>query len=326
MKNPLQFFDASTGEIMRNSLGYQQVISTLTAVAQRVSEQKFYEIPFADFVPTIFGNGAFKRSIIHWRTFVKGEGFASGIMSNASNGAAIAQVDSAYDMVTANIYNWAKGISWNLFEIQEALQAGQLFSLLESRELARAKEWQLGLQKIAFLGVGSETGVLNNASVTVDSSTISKRLGSMSAAEFNTFVMAVYQAYRSECAFTAKPSHFIIPESDFNSLVGWPDATYPLRTRLELLNDAFKTITGNQAFKVLGCQYCDKSQFDTTNNRYVLLNYDPTSVVFNIPIDYTTLAAGSQNGFNWENVAYGAFSPVTAIRAKEMLYFGNTAS
>jgi hypothetical protein len=45
-----------------------------------------------------------------------------------------------------------------------------------------------------------------------------------------------------------------------------------------------------------------------------------------IPIDYTQLAAGTVNGFTWENVAYGSFTGVVAQREKEMLYFGNTAT
>ena len=325
MKNPLQFFDPATGEIMKNSLGYSQIITTLTAVGRRVSEQKFYTLAPADFVPVVMGNGAYKRSIINWRTYVKGEGFASGLISNASNDARLASTDSAYDMVSQNILNWAKSIRYNLFELQEALTSGTIFSLVESRELARRKEWDLGVQKTAFLGVAGETGLLNNANVTIDSATITQRLNTMTADEFNTFVGALYTAYRAECNYTAKPTHFTIPESDFNSLVMWPDATYPLKTKMELLEMAFKTITGNANFKIQACQYCDKSNF-TTYNRYALYNYDESSVKMDIPIDYTPTSVGSVNGFTFENVAFGAITGVIAIRPKEMLYFANTAA
>lgn len=326
MKNPLQFFDPSTGEIMRNSLGYSQIISTLTAVGRKVSEQKFYEIAPADFVPVVLGNGAYKRQIINWRTFVKGEGFKSGIISNASNDAQVAHVDAAYDMIAQNVINWAKGIRYNLFELQEALMANTLFSLIEARELARRKEWDLGIQETAFMGIASETGLLNNATVTADTATITKKIASMSAAEFNTFAGAVYEAYRSNAARTARPTHFIIPEGDYNGLVNWPDSTYPLRTKLSLLEEAFKTITQRPDFKILPCAYCDKANGDGTNNRYVLLNYDESSVKMDIPIDYVQTAAGTVNGFTWENVAYGSFAPVVAIRPKEMLYFTNTVA
>ena len=323
--NPLQFFDPATGEIMKNSLGYSQIISTLTAVGRKVSEQKFYTIPFAEYVPVVIGNGAYKRQIINWRTYIKGEGFASGIISNASNNAKLARTDAAYDMVSQNVISWAKSIAYNLFELQEALMANTLFSLIESRTLSRRKEWDLGLQETAFLGVGAETGLLNNANVTIDSSTITKRLSAMTAAEFNAFVAAIYEVYRVENNRTAKPTHFIIPEADWNGLVNYASETMFTRTKLELLEAAFKTITQNQAFKVLPCAYGDKAQFGTYN-RYCLLNYDESSVKMDLPIDLVETQAGTTNGFTWENVAYGQFTGVVAQRPKEMLYFANTAA
>jgi hypothetical protein len=326
MKNPYKFFDANTGELHKNTLGYSQLITTLTAVGRKISEQKFYEIAFADYVPVVVGNGAYQRSIINWRTYVKGEGFKSGVISNATNQAQLPLVDAAYDQISQTIYNWAKGMVYNVFELEEAMRANTLFSLIEARELARRKEWDLGLQEVAFLGYGDSKGLLNQTTVTVDSAIITKRIPSMSASEFNIFTGAIYEAYRANCVRTAKPTHFIIPEADWNGLINFPDATYPLKTKLELLEQSFKTITANPGFKILPCAYCDKANFDTTNNRYVLLNYDESSVKMDLPIDYTMTQAGTFNGFSWENVAFGSFTGVVAQREKEMLYFGNTAT
>lgn len=326
MKNPYRMLDTSNGELNRNSLGYSQLITTLTAVGRKVSEQKFYEIEFAEYVPVVVGNGAYQRSIINWRTYVKGEGFKTGVIGNATNKAQLPLVDAAYDQISQNIYNWAKGMVYNVFELEESMRANTLFSLIEAREKSRRKEWDLGLQEVAFLGYGADKGLLNQSSVTVDSSTIPKRIPAMSASEFNLFAGLVYEAYRANCVRTAKPTHFIIPEADWNGLINFPDATYPLKTKLELLEAAFKTITANQGFKIFPCAYCDKANFDTTNNRYVLLNYDESSVKMDLPIDYTMTAAGTFNGFSWENVGFGSFTGVVAQREKEMLYFGNTAT
>lgn len=326
MRNQFEFFDRGTGKIRTNSVGYQQLITTLTAVSKKVSEQKFYEIAFADYVPVVIGNGAYQRSILNWRTYSKGEGFKTGVISNASNKAMVPHVDAAYDAVTQNVYNWAKGMVYNVFELEEAMRANQLFSLIEAREVARRKEWDLGLQEIAFLGYGPDKGLLNQASVVVDTTTIPVRLPAMTASQFNTFAGTVYEKYRANAVRTAKPTHFVIPEADWNGLINFPDATYPLKTKLALLEEAFKTITANQSFKILPCAYGDKANFDGVNNRYVLLNYDETSVKMDLPIDYTQTQAGTFNGFSWENVAYGSFTGVVALREKEMLYFGNTAT
>ena len=321
MKNPFKFFNESTGELMKNSLGYSQLITTLTAVGRKISEQKFYEIPFADYVPVVVGNGAYQRSIINWRAYVKGEGFDTGVISNASNKAQLPYVDAAFDQISQTIYNWAKSVVYNIFELEEAMRANTLFSLIEARELARRKEWDLGIQKIAFLGYGSSYGLLNQTSATTDTTTITKLIKSMSASEFNIFVYTIYEAYRANCVRTAKPTHFIMPESDYNGLVSYPDATYPLKTKLELLTEAFKTITANPNFKILPCAYCENENYDATNNCYVLLNYDETSIKMDLPIDYTQTAAGTFNGFTWENVAYGSFTGVVAQREKELMYF-----
>lgn len=321
MKNPFSFYDRHQNSINKNSLGYQQLVTTLTAVGQKVSEQRFYSIAPADYVPVVLnGNGAYQRQIINWRTYLKGEGFETGIINNASNQAAISSVDAAYDQVAQDIYSWAKAMRYNIFELEEAMRANTLFSLLEARETARRKEWDLGIQKIAFLGHDKSKGLLNQSEATVNTSTISKSISSMTAAEFNQFAGSIYEVYRDNCSRTARPSTLVIPEREWNGLINFPDATYPLKTKLELLEVAFKTVSQNQGFKILPCAYADK--FDGVHDRYTLLNYDETSIKMDIPLDYQFAgAAGTVNGFQWENVAFGQFTGVIAQRPKELIYF-----
>jgi len=321
MKNPFSFYDIHTNSVNKNSLGYQQLITTLTAVGRKVSVQKFYEIPFADYVPVVLGNGAYQRQIINWRTYLKGEGFNTGVISNASNNSRLAHVDAAYDQIPQVIYSWAKGLSYSIMELEEAMRANTLFSLIEARETARRKEWDLGIQQIAFLGYEDSKGLLNQSDATVNTSVIDKSLSSMSAAEFNAFAGKVYEAYRSNCSRSAKPSHFVIPEKDWNGLINFPDAAFPLKTKLELLEVAFKTVSQNSNFKILPCAYGDAESFDKVHDRYALFNYDETSLKMDLPIDYTMTQAGTVNGFTWENVAFGQFTGVVAQRPKELLYF-----
>jgi hypothetical protein len=322
----LSFFDKSTGQIRKNSLGYSQLITTLTAVGRKVSEQKFFEIAPADYMPVVVGNGAFQSQIINWRSFSKDEGFETGVYQNGANKQRLSYSDAAFDEVPQVIYSWAKGLEWNVFQLEQAMKANTLFSLIEALEVARRKSWDLGIQKAAFLGYGSTKGFLNQSGVTVDATTISTKISAMSAAQFNTFLGALYQTYRANSQYTAKPTHFTIPETDYNALNNYPDATYPLQTRLWLLTEALKTITGNQGFKILPCAYGDKANFDGVNNRYVLSSYDETSLKMDLPLDYTMTAAGTVNGFTFENAAYGQFSEVVALRPREMIYFTNTAS
>jgi hypothetical protein len=326
MKSPFQLVDENF-QVLQNSAGYQQVITTLTSVSKKLSEQRFYEIPWADFMPTVIGNGAFNRQILNWRSFVKAGGFEQKIVSNASNKARLEQVDASFDAVTQNIYTYAAAVDYSVIELQEAMQANNLFSLVEAREIARRKEWSLGLQKFAFLGgVGGEKGFLNLSTVTNDTGTLTKRLYAMTADELNTFAGVVYEKYRNNANRTCKPTHFTIPEADFNGLTTFIDPNFAIKTKLAFLTEVFQTLTGNKNFKIQSCAYCDLANFDGTNNRYVLSNYDETSGKFDIPLDYTMTQAGTFNGFNFENAAYGQFAPYIAIRPLEMYYFSNTAA
>ena len=309
-----------------NATGVLQATDTLTAVAKKLSEQKLYQIPFADYVPTVIGNGAYGNQIQTWRSFVTGEGFEAGIMGNASNDARHDLVNAQFDSLFTKITNWSKGTEYNIFEMEQAARASNLFSLIEAKEKARMKEWTLGIQKIAFKGWGSNTGLLNNSGLSADSSNLAKRLYALSAAELNTWAGVVLGLYRARCNYTAYPNMFVIPENDYNGLCNFPDATYPVKTRIEILTDIFKTVTMNQGFKILPCAYCDKANYDTTNNAYLLYNNDEESIRFDLPLDYTTTAFGTGDNFTFRSVGMGQFTPVTYIRPLEAYLFTNTAT
>jgi hypothetical protein len=315
--------------ILNNAQGARQIITTLTAIAQKVSEQKFYEIPFADYVPVVTGVGAYDYDILNWRSFSKDDGFEKGLIGTSSNRAQRGQSDAVFDAIKQKTQFWAKNIEWSVIELEQAAKANNIFSLVEARERARKKAWDLGLQKIAFLGLDNDAeikGLLNSALVLNDTTTIVKPIKAMTAAELQVFVGAIYEKYRANCVRTAKPTKFIIPEGEFNGLHNFPDITFPLKTRMEILLESFKSLTGNQAFEIMPCAYADKANNPMVVNRYVLTVDDPTSVVMNLPIDYTVTQAGTEDGFSWVNSAYGQFSGVTFLREKETLYFSHAVA
>ncbi len=321
----MKLFDPKTGKMNANSEGYQQLITTLTDVNSEVSKQKFYEIPFADYVPTIIGKGAFKKSILNYKTFKTGEGFEAGLMNNGANRQGLAQTSVAVEGQTQVVHAYAKGIEWDIFELEEAMQANELFSLIEAKEESRKEEWDLGLQKSAFLGITGGFGLLNQPAATLDNVTIPKFISEMDATEFNVLTSAIYEAYRANSFRTAKPKLFAIPEKDFNGLGQYPNPAQPFKTKLQLLQELFEGLTGDKSFQILPCSYGDKANFDGVNNRYCLSSHSPRSVKFDIPLNYTATSAGTLDGFTWANAAYGQFSDVALLREREVLYFGNTA-
>lgn len=313
-------------QILNNAVGVQQAIDTITGISKRISEQKFYNIPFADFVPVITGDNAFDLQILNWRSFSKDDGFKTGLIGNNSNKAQRNQSDAVFDGVLQKTHYWAKNIEWSVIELEQAMKANNLFSLIEAREGARKKSWDLGIQEVAFLGINGDAniqGLLNLSNVINNTTAIVKPLSAMTAAELQAFIASIYETYRANCNRTAHATKFILPESDFNGLSTFPDITFPIKTRLAIIEETFKTLSQNQGFKIMPVAYANKANNPMNVNRYVLTVDDPTSIKMNLPIDYTTTQAGSEDGFSWTNTAYGQFTGVVALRELETLYFSH---
>lgn len=307
-----------------NALGIDIPITTLTTAIKSVSEQKFYKIAPADYLPVVVGEGAFSTNLLKYTSFNMGGDFEQGLVNTSTHNSQLAQADAGVEGVNIPVINWAKGLSWNLFEVQQAAKTGN-WDLITEKEKARKTNWDLGIQKAAFLGVASvgAKGLLNQDGITSDITTITKPIKEMSAAEYQAFVGKIYAAYREHCEYTAEPDTFIIPESDYNGLAAAVDPNFPIKTKLEYLKEAFALIVGHEvAIKKLA--YADAARSGLNLQRYVLLHKDADSLAMNIPVDYTATLANSINGYHWENAAYGQFTGVKVFRPKEVLYFDFT--
>ena len=307
-----------------NAMGIDIPITTLTTAIKSVAEQKFYRIAPAEYMPVVVGEGAFSTNLLKYTSFNMGGDFEQGLIHTSTHNAQLAQADAGVEGVQIPVINWAKGLSWNLFEVQQAAKTGN-WDLITEKEKARKTNWDLGIQKAAFLGVASvgAKGLLNQDGITSDVVTITKPIKSMSAAEYQAFVGSVYAAYREHCDYTAEPDTFIIPESDYNGLAAAVDPNFPIKTKLEYLKEAFQLIVGHEvAIKKLA--YADMAKSGLAVQRYILLHKDADSLAMNIPVDYTATMANSINGFHWENAAYGQFTGVKVFRPKEVLYFDFT--
>ena len=225
--------------------------------------------------------------------------------------------------MSVKVINWAKQISWSLFDLELAAKSGN-WDLVTAKEKSRKRNWDLGIQKVAFLGLEGDTsarGLYTQLGVNTNTSVIDKAISEMTATELNALLTAIIEAYRTNCARTAWPTHFIIPESDYNGLASVSSADFPLKTKLQLLEEAFQLITRNKSFKILPCAYGDDAYSGLGVQKYVLLNYEEESLRMDIPVDYTNTLANSLDNFNFQNVGYGQFTGVQTYRPLEMLYF-----
>lgn len=312
---------------LKNAIGYEIPITTLTAITKTVTEQKFYTVPFADFVPVRMNEGSWSRELLTYRSFNLGGGFDTGIVNTGNSNNKLANVNVGVDAVTVKVANWAKEIQYSFMDLQIAARSGN-WDLVTSLETARKTEWDLGLQEVAFWGSASTSGVkglLTQTDVNSNTSLITKKISAMTSAEFDTFVQGALAAYAENCAYTATPTHFIIPQDDFLGLGAPVSATYPNVTKLEYLLKIFRMMTSNDNFKILPLAYANKSRnaniSGLNKNRYTLLNFNEQSIRMDIPVQYTSTLMNTINGFNFQNVGYGQFTGVQTYRPLETLYF-----
>ena len=315
------------GTPLLNDLGYEVAITTLTTIVKKITEQKFFEVAPADYLPVKVGEGTWSTNLTTYRSFDAADEFETGIINTGGQNSRLATADAAVDALNIKVYPWAKSIGWSIFDLEFAAKSGN-WDLVAAKEKSRKRNWDLGIQRIAFLGArgnnaagGSCLGLLNQSGITVDNATIQQPISAMSPADLKQFVSTVIEKYRSNCARTAWPTHFIIPESDYNGLTGQASAQFPVISTLELLEKAFKVSTRNASFKILPLAYGDNAYSGLGYQSYVMLRYDDESLRMDIPLDYTTTLANSLDNFSFQNAGYGQFTGVLAYRPLEMMYF-----
>ena len=315
-----------------NSLGFEVNVTTLTTISKKITEQKFFEIPPADYLPVRVGEGTWSTNLTTYRSFdIAGE-FEAGIVNTGGGNDRLAMADTGVDSLNIKVYPWGKGIGWSIFELEYAAKSGN-WDIVSAREKARKRNWDLGIQRVAFLGAsgmngaaGTCLGLLNQVGITENTTVIQKAISTMTPTELKVFTYQVVEAYRNNVNRTAWPTHFIIPESDYNGLASQASPDFPIKSTLQLLEEMFQTMCRNKSFKILPLAYGDVQYHSdvatiATKQVYTLLNYDEESLRMDIPLDYTNTLANSIDNFTFQNVGYGQFTGVLAYRPLELMYF-----
>lgn len=317
-----------------NALGYEVNITTLTTIIKRITEQKFFQVAPADFLPVKVGEGTWSSNLTTYRSFQIADEFETGIINLGGNNARLASGDAGVDALNIKVNNWAKAIGWSIFDLEVAAKSGN-WDLVAAKEKTRKENWDLGIQRVAFLGArgqngngGSCLGLLNQAGVTFDASLITTALSAMTYTQLATFQQQAIARYRSNCNYTAFPTHFVIPELDYNGLAAQSSPQFPIKSTLQLLEEGFQVITRNKQFKILPLAYANAVNAGgalpsgAATGLYTFLKYDEESVRMDIPLDYTNTLANSLDNFSFQNAGYGQFTGVLAYRPLEMYYAG----
>jgi hypothetical protein len=320
----------SDGNIDSSSLGYNYTIQTTTFIRERVVEQKFYQVPIADFVPVDVGVGAWMEDIKTNLVYDIAGDFESGITSVASGPSQLATVDVATAPKNAKVITWAKGYQYAVPEVAKAL-ASNNWDVVSGKMSALKKNWDLGLQKIAFLGLQQDLtnvpGLLTSPEVTVNTAVITQAISSMNSTQFQALVASILAAYAANANYTAMPNVFAMPLADFLGLGTAAASGFPIVDMVTYLENMFKKITGEKDFKILPLAYGQAAQNagyingSSGKNRYCLYRKDPETLKMDIPVDFTLNPAGTSNNFNWQGVAAGQFTGAIFYRPAEAIYF-----
>ncbi|TDE17708.1 major capsid family protein [Dyadobacter psychrotolerans] len=320
--------ELGTGTELQNALGGDISFTTLTQVQSRIIQQKFYTFAPADYVPIRVGSGDYATNLLTYKEYAIAGGFETGLINDGSSMARLADVDAGIDSQLVPVVGWAKTITYSLPQLAFASRLSQgNWDLVEAKERARKRDWDLGIQRVAFLGLPSNPGInglLTMPNITANTSAMTIRLSSMTAAQLAALPGTLLSAYQTQSNYTAYPDRFVIPQSDFNGLAAPTNPDFPMVTRLTQLETAFRAVTMNPNFKILPSPYGDQALNGLGKNRYILYRYDMDTLRMDVPVDYTPTALGSINGFQFQNVAHARFTGVNAFREREILYFDFT--
>ncbi len=317
----------SNGAIDSSTLGVQYTIQTTTLIRQRVVEQVFYEIAPAEHMPVVIGEGAYMENIETNIEYQSAGDFESGFQSTAEE-TRITNVDANIAPINAVIKTWVGGYQYTDLAVEKALRSNN-WNPIEAKMRANKKRWDLGVQKIAFLGSYSDTrvpGLLTNSGVTINTGVIPQNISAMSSSQFSTFVAGVMAAYFTNSNDTVLPDTFAIPYQDWLGLVVPVSSQFPNISMIDYLKAAFVAATGNANFKIYPCAYCDKANNTAFNNtnRYVLYRNNEETMRMDIPLPFVLRAPMSADNFRWNGVALGQLTGLVIYRVPEVIYFDHS--
>ena len=307
-----------------DSLGFEQLITTQTEIVAGVIQTKYYELlgqSLSDFVPFDVGRGAYSTNIFQYTAGYVGSPFESGLVQPSTglgiNAKSSIQIDGI--SIKNNFWRMDYEVSHEIIEMGKVNV--QAFSIIEENEKARKKVYDLGMQKVTFLGIPDNgvEGLLNMAAVNIDTSLFPVKLAAMSSAQLQTLASGLLAAYLANNDATQMPNRLCIPTSDYVALGVPSDPNFPLKTKRDILEEALRQ-GGAVDIKIVHTTYNEKAASDGQHARYVLYRHDADSLRMYIPKPYTPHALYPMNGVDFISVAESQFSGVVAIRPKEMLY------
>lgn len=308
-----------------NTIGLEQNLTTLTQLLANVQRQKFYTLngqALTDFIPIEMGTGAYARQLTQFAVAQVGDNFETGIVQPGNAINKDANVDIAVDTISIRNNFWRMKYQATNEIVRMAQVNQETFSYIEEQERARLRTFQLGIQKVAFLGTedGLNEGLLNLSGVTVNSTIMPANFANMTTQQLVNFATTAMSTYFALTNSTVFPNTMVIPTSDLAGLATYISSTYPVgETRKEFLERAFKAAGAPADFKILHTVY-NQTAGVGGNARYVLYNRDADTLTMYLPKPYTPYPLYPVGSLDMISDAEAQFTGVWAKRPQEILY------
>lgn len=312
----------SVANAMNSANGLEQTITTLTHTLARTIDTVYYTVPgrLSDYVAIDVGTGAYATQLLQYATEVVGNEGKQGIIDPTAEGVnKDAHVSINVGSYTLKNNFWRADYTLTNEQINMARVNTINFSLVEKKEEARKKVYDLMLQDAFFNGLGDGTsyGLLNQPEVTVNTTLLPATMSTMTDDQFATFIASIGNAYAENNNYTIRPNRLLMPSSDYYALTQ-PYGTFGLN-RLQVLENALKGIGGGD-FRILHTQYNNTASADGSHGRYVFYNADPDNICAYLPVPYTPMPLFPQGSLDLISQAYGQFVTPFATRPTALLY------
>ena len=305
--------------------GIEQFISTTTQLVSGVVDTLYYELmgqKLSDFVNIEVGTGAYSTQLFQYASTYVGSPFKAGIVNPTADGInADAQATIKVSGLNIPVKYWRMKYSIGKEQIGIAQANSQTFSIIEEKERARKKVWDLGLQEATFkgLGDGESYGLLNQPNVTVNTTLMTAELDKMTDAQFQAFLADAPSAYANNVNGAVMFNRLLIPQSAFLAL-NQPYGSYG-ETRRTILERAFQGIVGSD-FKIVHTTYNTGATAGGNANkgRYVFYNTDTDNLKMYLPKPYTPYPLFPQGALDMISDSEGQFTTPYLKRIDTMLY------
>lgn len=302
-----------------NNPGIEMDITTTTQIMGRVLETNYYELngqKLSDFVPIEVGTGAFSTKLLQAAATAVGTDFKACLI-NPTAGAL--KLDGYTDIEVGNM-EYPNNFFRDTYSITKegaeiASRARIPFNVVEQKEKARKKKFDLGLQDAWFLGLddGVSFGLLNQPAAVTNTSFMTKDLSAMTDVEFSTFVAGIRALYDNVTNSTAMFNRLLVPQQEYFKL----DRIYGEfgLSRRGILDDVLKENGG----KVVYARYATGAGTGGVN-RYALYKHDPDYIEGFLPLPYTPSPLYAQGAFDMISNAMAQFVTPQVKRSNTLIY------